>query len=176
MSELSVPARPSRPYTCHLAVQATLRDSDALGHTNHVVYLTWCEEVRTRYVVERRGWTDLVINGSFWVGAAIGAAASIVLLDPQYFAPDTGWRLAFFIGAALGVVIFLMRFWIPESPRWLMTHGRAAEARAILDDIDEGFRARGHSFDGGTLPLIRLVNAVEKRLRSGLVGIAGAGG
>src|SRR5690606_35183187 len=71
-----------------------------------------------------RGWTDLVINGSFWVGAAIGAVAAIVLLDAAVIDPEIGWRLAFLIGAALGLVVFLMRMWIPESPRWLMTHGR----------------------------------------------------
>jgi len=103
-----------------------------------------------------RGWTDLVINGSFWIGAAIGAAASIVLLDPALFGPDVGWRLCFFIGAALGVVIFGMRMWIPESPRWLMTHGRIAEAQAIVDAIDEGFRNRGHSFPQAPPPRIRL--------------------
>src|ERR1700751_4795348 len=98
------------------------------------------ELVPARY----RGWTDLVINGSFWVGAALGATGSIVLLDPDLFAPDLGWRLAFFIGAALGLVIFLMRFWLPESPRWLMTHGRLDEANAAVDDIEARFRAHGH--------------------------------
>src|SRR5262249_32429048 len=99
-----------------------------------------------------RGWTDLVINCSFWIGAALGAAGSIVLLDPALFAPDHGWRLAFFMGSALGIVIFVMRFWIPESPRWLMIHGRAAEAEAIIAAIDESFRQRGHVFDEQKLP------------------------
>src|SRR5215207_3403317 len=103
-----------------------------------------------------RGWTDLVINGSFWIGAALGAAGSIVLLDPALFDPDMGWRLAFLIGAALGLIIFFMRFWIPESPRWLMTHGRADEAQAILAQIDAAFLARGHRFADGKLPRMRL--------------------
>jgi len=103
-----------------------------------------------------RGWTDLVINGSFWIGAALGAAGSIVVLDPALFAPDVGWRLAFFMGAALGLVIFVMRFWIPESPRWLMIHGRPAEAEAIINAIDESFRRNGHVFAEQRLPRIKL--------------------
>jgi MFS family permease len=103
-----------------------------------------------------RGWTDLAINGSFWLGAAIGAAGSIILLDPAYFGPDVGWRLAFLIGAALAVIIFVMRYWIPESPRWLMTHGRADEAEAIVASIEDGFSKRGHSLTDGPLPTIRL--------------------
>ncbi|CAD5274485.1 putative MFS family arabinose efflux permease [Bosea sp. 62] len=83
-----------------------------------------------------RGWTDLVINGSFWVGAAIGGVAAIVVLDPALVSPDTGWRLAFFIGAALGLIVMILRQWIPESPRWLMSHGRIAEAEAIVTHIE----------------------------------------
>ena len=83
-----------------------------------------------------RGHTDLVINGSFWIGAAVGAAGSLVLLDPDLFAPDIGWRLAFFIGAVLGAIVFLMRLWIPESPRWLVTHGHVDKANAIVEDIE----------------------------------------
>src|SRR5881398_4104089 len=90
-----------------------------------------------------RGWTDLVINGSFWVGAALGAGSSIVLLDPALFSPDIGWRVAFFMGSVLGLVIFIMRFWIPESPRWLVIHGRPAEAQLIIAGIEERFRRRG---------------------------------
>ena len=84
-----------------------------------------------------RGWTDLVINGSFWVGAAIGALGSLVLLDPAVMDPERGWRLAFLIGAGLASIIFPMRLWIPESPRWLMTHGRAEEAQRVVETIEE---------------------------------------
>jgi MFS family permease len=100
-----------------------------------------------------RGRTDLNINGSFWIGAAIGAAGSIVLLDPALFAPDMGWRVAFFIGAVLGLVIFFMRFWIPESPRWLITHGHLEKANAILAEIERGFDGP-HS--AALVPIVKL--------------------
>lgn len=83
-----------------------------------------------------RGWTDLVINGSFWVGAAMGGVAAIVLLDPSFVSPDLGWRLAFFVGAVLGLIIMILRQWIPESPRWLMSHGRIGEAEAVVSHIE----------------------------------------
>ncbi|MGH6789619.1 MAG: MFS transporter, partial [Pseudolabrys sp.] len=86
-----------------------------------------------------RGWTDLVINGSFWVGAAVGALGSLVLIDPAVINPDLGWRLAFLIGASLALVIFFMRLWIPESPRWLMTHGRVEEAQRVVAGIEARF-------------------------------------
>lgn len=83
-----------------------------------------------------RGWVDLVINGSFWVGAALGAVGAIVLLNPAVVDPELGWRLAFFIGSALGLVILVLRQWIPESPRWLISQGRTAEAEAIVAAIE----------------------------------------
>src|SRR3989442_1001289 len=90
------------------------------------------ELVPARY----RGWTDLVINGSFWIGAAIGAAGSIVLLDPAILPPDVGWRLGFLIRAMLGLVIFLMRLWLPDSTPRMMTPGPGPEATAVLDRIE----------------------------------------
>jgi MFS family permease len=83
-----------------------------------------------------RGFTDLVINGSFWVGAALGAVVALVVLDPAVVDPALGWRLAFLFGAALGLGVFLMRLWLPESPRWLMTHGHVAAAEAVVAGIE----------------------------------------
>jgi len=103
-----------------------------------------------------RGWTDLVINGSFWIGAAIGAGASIVLLNPTFIDPEFGWRLAFFIGGALGFLIFIMRFWLPESPRWLITHGRPDEADAIISSIENDMRRAGHELPPVEGPPIRM--------------------
>src|SRR5205823_13852604 len=102
------------------------------------------------------GWTDLVINGSFWVGAALGALGAIVLLDPATIDPEYGWRLAFLIGAALALVIYVMRLWLPESPRWLMTHGRAEEAERVVADIERGWFDRGQVLPATALPRVRI--------------------
>jgi MFS family permease len=84
-----------------------------------------------------RGRTDIIINGSFWVGAALGAASTLVLLDPNFLPPDWGWRVAFGTGAVLGLVILFLRRFVPESPRWLMIHGRIGEASRIVDEIEK---------------------------------------
>jgi MFS family permease len=107
------------------------------------------ELVPARY----RGWTDLLINGSFWIGAAIGATAAIVLLDPLTIGPDHGWRLAYFIGAGLGLIVLAMRMWIPESPRWLMIHGHPEQADAIVADIERSVTGHAQRQD---LPKIKI--------------------
>ena len=83
-----------------------------------------------------RGRTDLAINGSFWVGAALGSLGSSVLLAPGLLPPDLGWRCAFGIGALIGLVVLVFRTALPESPRWLLLHGRADEARRIVETIE----------------------------------------
>jgi MFS family permease len=88
----------------------------------------------------RRGFTDLCVNGSFWLGAALGAAGANVALDPAVITPELGWRAAFIIGGVIGAVVLVLRRWIPESPRWLMTHGHPEEASRVVAEIEARVR------------------------------------
>jgi MFS family permease len=83
-----------------------------------------------------RGRIDLLVNGSFWLGAAAGAGASLYILDPKILPVNVGWRLGFAIGGVLGLSILLLRRWVPESPRWLVTHCRAEEAERTTREIE----------------------------------------
>ncbi|MGE5268300.1 MAG: MFS transporter [Thiohalocapsa sp.] len=85
-----------------------------------------------------RGRTDLAINGSFWVGAAIGAVGTVLLLGR--LPPDWGWRAAFGIGAVLGLGILVLRRWVPESPRWLMLHARLEECEIVIAEVERRVR------------------------------------
>jgi MFS family permease len=98
----------------------------------------------------RRGFTDLAINGSFWAGAALGALGSLVVLDPAIMPTETGWRAAFMVGGAIGFGILLLRRFIPESPRWLMTHGQPEAAERTMAEIE----ARVEAESGRRLPPI----------------------
>jgi MFS family permease len=83
-----------------------------------------------------RGRVNLAINGSFWLGAALGAVLSLVLLDDRTLGPQLGWRAGFLLGGVLAIAILLVRRHVPESPRWLLAHGRADEAERILQAIE----------------------------------------
>jgi MFS family permease len=85
-----------------------------------------------------RGRVDLIINGSYWVGAAAGSAVAILLLDKALLSASVGWRLSFLIGAILGLAVLFVRRNVPESPRWLFIHGHEEEAERIVDSIEQG--------------------------------------
>ncbi len=104
-----------------------------------------------------RGRTDLAINGSFWIGAALGAFGAVTFLQPGWLAPDLGWRVAFGIGAALGLGVLLLRRHVPESPRWLILHDRLPEAERVVGFIER--RAGRHAPVSlpGTEQKIRLI-------------------
>ena len=87
-----------------------------------------------------RGRVDLIINGSFWLGAVVGGLLSLIFLKESIFALDVGWRVAFGMGALLGLGILFLRRHLPESPRWLFIHGREEEAERLVDEIEAEVR------------------------------------
>src|ERR1700733_4077931 len=90
-----------------------------------------------------RGRVDIAVNGTYWAGAMLGAVSSFFLLNHALIPEGIGWRLAFFVGPVLGLVIIFIRRQIPESPRWMVTHGLGDEANRIVDGIEASVRAQG---------------------------------
>ena len=114
------------------------------------------ELIPSRY----RGRVDIAVNGTYWAGAALGATANLWLTDPAFISQDLGWRIAFFIGPVLGLFIIYLRRHIPESPRWLLTHGRAEEANRTVDEIEARVRAEGRELS--EVPQSKAITVVEK--------------
>jgi MFS family permease len=103
-----------------------------------------------------RGRTDLAVNGTYWLGAMIGAGATFLFLNESVVTVDLGWRLALLIGPVIGLLIFPLRRHLPESPRWLLTHGRVEEADLIAGEIEREVEA-----SGGRLPPVGEDQAIE---------------
>ncbi|WP_165067826.1 MFS transporter [Paludisphaera rhizosphaerae] len=117
-----------------------------------------------------RGWTDLAVNGTFWLGAAAGSLASIVLLDRRLLDVNVGWRLGFGLGAALGLVVIFLRQHVPESPRWLLTHGEPEEAERVVDELEKEIEADPKV---GQLPEVDEEMAIKPRGPIGFGELAG---
>jgi MFS family permease len=103
-----------------------------IGGEYSAIYSAVDELIPARY----RGQVALAISGSYWIGAMMGSALSILLLNPNFISQYYGWRVAFWLGAALGLCILLIRRYVPESPRWLLTHGRTEEAEETTAAIE----------------------------------------
>ena len=84
-----------------------------------------------------RGRADLIINSTYWLGAAVGSGATIFLLNGAIANLNMAWRYAFGSGALLGVIILVLRKWVPESPRWLVIHGHNDEAEKIVCEVED---------------------------------------
>ena len=104
-----------------------------------------------------RGTVDLIVNGTFWVGASIGALASMLLLGRHGPPLHIGWRLAFGVGGSLGLAVLVLRLALPESPRWLMLRGREQDAERIVADIEQRVVAQHGPLSDVTSPKLRLI-------------------
>ena len=84
-----------------------------------------------------RGTVDLVVNGTFWVGATLGSLAAMFLLHGHGFSAAHSWRYAFGVGGSLGAAVLILRLYVPESPRWLMLRGYENQANKVVSDIED---------------------------------------
>ncbi|HET8700497.1 MAG TPA: MFS transporter [Nitrococcus sp.] len=114
-----------------------------------------------------RGRVDLMINGSFWLGTAVGSALALVLLNERLLPGGIGWRIAFGIGAVLGLGVLLVRRNLPESPRWLYSHGHEREAERVVGGIERTIEQT----TGQSLPGVEAIQVTRRRQPLGFVAM-----
>lgn len=104
-----------------------------------------------------RGRVDLLVNGSYWLGAAAGSLSTIIILNPRILPINVGWRLGFAVGGIIGLFVLGLRRYVPESPRWLLTHGHAPEAERTVAEIEDRVRAdAGRDLPEAVGPILRI--------------------
>ena len=110
-----------------------------------------------------RGRVNLAVNASYWAGAGLGAVASLLVTNHTLVPPNLGWRLGFAVGGLLGLPVIWLRRFVPESPRWLVTHGRHKEAEQATASIETAVRDLGHD-----LPQAKGSLSIQPRASFGL--------
>ncbi|MCM6778861.1 MFS transporter [Nocardia sp. CDC159] len=115
-----------------------------------------------------RGRIDIIINGTYWLGASGGALLSVAALNPQLFAPNIGWRLMFGMGVIFGLLVLVVRRHVPESPRWMFIHGRDRQAEELVAGVEDRVRRE----TGARLPEVEETIEVRQRRSTGFGEIA----
>jgi MFS family permease len=88
-----------------------------------------------------RGRVDIGINGTYWAGAMLGSAATLLFLNA--IPESIGWRLGFLLGPVVGIFIIYIRRNLPESPRWQIMHGREQGAEESISYIEQEVEKTG---------------------------------
>jgi len=119
-----------------------------------------------------RGTVDLIVNGSYWLGTILASIVSLAVLNPNVISnANVAWRLMFIIGAVLGILIIILRIFLPESPRWLLTHGKQEQAEEIVNDI-EARVCRWKKISVADLPSPHRTIIIELHKKIGFLDIA----
>ncbi len=92
-----------------------------------------------------RGRVDIGVNGTYWAGSILGTFASLLFLNAMPV--ELGWHLAFLLGPVLAIIIVFVRRNLPESPRWLLTHGRQEEAENVIRGIEADAQKAGQTLE-----------------------------
>jgi putative MFS transporter len=95
----------------------------AAGGMLPIVYALMAESVPA----SKRGWLVVLHGGLGTVGGYLAAAGFAALLEPHF-----SWRILWFLNLPTGLLILVLNRWIPESPRFLLEHGRTGEAQQVM--------------------------------------------